>query len=92
MADALRKGASPQEIHALTKIDLWFLYKIQNIIDMENALKQGFDQQLYLSAKRMGFLDAAIEEFSGRKVEEPATAVFKLSLIHILNLSKKIYL
>lgn len=37
VADALRKGVSPEEIHDITKIDLWFLYKIQNIIDMENT-------------------------------------------------------
>lgn len=78
VADALRKGVSPQEVHDITKIDLWFLYKIQNIIDMENTLKKGLDRETYLRAKRMGFLDSVIEEFSGQKVENPAVAVFKM--------------
>ena len=65
-------------MHDITKIDLWFLYKIQNIIDMENTLKKGLDRETYLRAKRMGFLDSVIEEFSGQKVENPAVAVFKM--------------
>lgn len=78
VAEALRRGVSPQEISAVTKIDLWFVEKIKNLVEMESRLKEGFDEDLYMRAKRMGFPDAVIERLSGKKVEKPARAVFKM--------------
>lgn len=78
VAAALRAGVSPEQINDVTGIDPWFLNKIKNIIDMENALKGGFDDELYMQAKRMGFLDCVIQELSGKKPDRPATAVFKM--------------
>ena len=58
IAQALRKGVTPQEIHALSKIDLWFLSKMQNIIVAEKALKRkGLRADTILSAKKLGFSD-----------------------------------
>ena len=37
---ALHSGYSVDEIHALTDIDKWFLYKLQNIINLENKIKK----------------------------------------------------
>ena len=39
IAEALRKGISYDEIHAITKIDKWFIDKIAILVEMEQALK-----------------------------------------------------
>lgn len=58
IAEAMRIGVTIQEINELTKIDLFFLDKIKNIIEMERVLaKAGMDAKLTLKAKRLGFSD-----------------------------------
>ncbi|KAI9441667.1 carbamoyl-phosphate synthase [Lactarius indigo] len=52
-------------IHQLTKIDKWFLYKLENIVDTHRALTaagsvQAIDAQLMSRAKKMGFADTHI--------------------------------
>ncbi len=76
--EAIKRGISLEEIYAITKIDKWFLAKLQNLVEMDRALAKGFDQALYLKAKRMGYLDKVIERLSGQKVENPRRAVFKM--------------
>lgn len=61
IAEALRKGEDLERIHQNTKIDRWFLRKIQNIINIENRLKQEeLSKELLLLAKKSGFCDLAI--------------------------------
>ena len=74
---ALKRGISIEYIYSITKIDEWFLNKIFNLIKMERALEEGLDEDKYLAAKRMGFLDSTIEKLSGTKIENPRRAVFK---------------
>ena len=38
VAEALRRGFSPEKINKITKYDLWFLDRFQNIVDMEDKL------------------------------------------------------
>ena len=40
ISELLRRGISALEIHSLTKIDLWFLHKLQNIIDYEKLINK----------------------------------------------------
>ena len=64
IAHALRKGITTNEIHTLTKIDYWFLDKVQNIINIENEIKNNdLTKELLLKAKQYGFCDAAIARF-----------------------------
>ena len=37
VAEALRRGFSPQKINHITKMDLWFLDGFKRIIDMETS-------------------------------------------------------
>ena len=39
LTEALRRGISIDYIYSITKMDKWFLEKLQNIVDMEQALK-----------------------------------------------------
>ena len=60
ICEALRRGIMTiEEIHDITTMDVFFLHKFQNIIDMEKELAAAdkIDSDLYLRAKKMGFLD-----------------------------------
>ncbi|MFC1928615.1 carbamoyl-phosphate synthase large subunit [Chloroflexota bacterium] len=58
---ALRKGLTPEAITERTKIDKWFTTKLQNIVDMEQAIRsQPLTPELMWQAKRLGFSDEQI--------------------------------
>lgn len=71
LAQLLRLGTTIEEIHEVTKIDLWFLYKMNNIIKVENEIKQsGLTDELLVKAKKMGFVDEAISMFASITPQE----------------------
>ena len=77
--EAMRRGVSVDEIHEITKIDKWFLNKLDKLIDVEKELRKGvLTNELYLRAKKLGYLDKVIEEISGCKIEEKKYASFKM--------------
>ena len=71
IAEALRKGISYDEIHAITKIDKWFIDKIAIIVEMEQALKtQELTPELLKEAKRIEFPDNVIARLTGKDERE----------------------
>ncbi len=71
VAEALRRGFSPEKINGITKYDLWFLDRLQNIVDMENTLEKGkLDREILRAAKEMGFSDAWIAALAGKQTAE----------------------
>ncbi len=76
--EALRRGTTIDEIFEITKIDRWFLSKLNNLVKMEQTLKNGYDDETYLKAKRLGYPDKLIEKLSGQPVTKPRQAVFKM--------------
>lgn len=62
------------EINRLTKIDLWFLAKLEHLARRENQLAnlkksaKGLSFELYLEAKKDGFPDKVIEQLTGAKI------------------------
>ncbi|MDF2606694.1 MAG: carbamoyl phosphate synthase large subunit [Bacillales bacterium] len=61
IAAALRKGLSIEEIHDISKIDLFFLFKLEKIIKFEGIIKQNkIDLDVLKQAKEMGFSDKYI--------------------------------
>ncbi|KAH8432154.1 carbamoyl-phosphate synthase (glutamine-hydrolyzing) CPA2 [Aspergillus melleus] len=61
----LHENYSVDKVHDLTKIDKWFLYKLQNIVDCNNELKEigslfGVQEELMLKSKKLGFSDKQI--------------------------------
>ncbi|MBN2853348.1 MAG: carbamoyl-phosphate synthase large subunit [Clostridia bacterium] len=58
----LQKGITPEKIHAITRIDMFFLVKLKNIVDVANEVQNAgiafLDYRLYLKAKRIGFGDS----------------------------------
>ena len=74
VAKALENGYTIDQIHALTKIDKWFLEKLQNIIDTDNELHKCtsinvVDNELLLKAKVQGFSDFQIARAVGLEKE-----------------------
>ncbi|KAL2199638.1 hypothetical protein P885DRAFT_74804 [Corynascus similis CBS 632.67] len=63
----LHENYSVDRVHELTKIDKWFLYKLQNIVDCTKELQQigslrGLKKEHILKAKKMGFSDKQIAQ------------------------------
>ncbi|MCD8082946.1 MAG: carbamoyl-phosphate synthase large subunit [Clostridiales bacterium] len=66
IAEALRRGISYQTIYDITKIDPWFVDKIQILVDMEDALEKGpLTAELLKEAKRLEFPDNVIARLTG---------------------------
>ena len=87
IAEAIRKGISYEEIHAITQIDIWFIDKIAILVEMEQALKSGpLTPELLKEAKRIEFPDNVIASLTGKTEEEikelryanGITAVYKM--------------
>ncbi len=75
VAEALRrKVATIDEIHDITKIDKWFIYKIKHITDMENRIAtEEITPKLMLAAKNVGLSDRSIAEVAGKTMDEIRT-------------------
>ena len=64
IADAFRAGFTVDEVFLLTHIDRWFLVQIEELVQIENRLKQqtinDLDQETLWQLKRKGFSDLRI--------------------------------
>ena len=70
IAQAIRIGISQEEIHEITKIDLWFIDKIAILTEMEFALKtRELTEELLREAKRIEFPDILIAKLNGKTPE-----------------------
>jgi len=68
---ALRRGATPEELSQRTGIDPWFIYKLQNIVDMERRLlSEPLKPELLWQAKRLGLSDEQIGTLADRLPEQ----------------------
>jgi carbamoyl-phosphate synthase large subunit len=68
---ALRRGISTEEIHERTRIDLWFLTKLENIVGMEERLlSEKLTPELLRQAKRLGFSDEQVGTLADRLPEQ----------------------
>jgi carbamoyl-phosphate synthase large subunit len=68
---ALRRGATPEEISRHTGIDPWFLYRLDNIVEMERRLlREDLTPKLLRDAKRLGFSDVQIGTLADRLPEQ----------------------
>ena len=80
--EALRRGVTPEEIHAVTRIDRWFLCKLRHLAEMDRLLEAGpLDAALYRRAKRLGYPDKVIARLSGGDIEAaggPLPPVYKM--------------
>ena len=87
IAEAIRKGISFEEIHKITKIDIWFISKIANIVKTENRLSSEIlDEELLKEAKRLEFPDSLIARLSNKSEEEIKTLRHRLNIRAVYNM------
>jgi carbamoyl-phosphate synthase large subunit len=65
IAEAFNKGYSVEDIHQKTRIDRWFLYKLQNIHQLKNELVkrntlEELGKETLIQAKKLGYSDFQI--------------------------------
>lgn len=66
LAAAIFNNVELEQIHDITKIDMWFLNRVKNIVDMEKTLANGVcNKETMLKAKQMGFTDTVIAKNIG---------------------------
>ncbi len=81
IAEYFRRGGSVEEVHDLTKIDLFFLDKILNLVDLENKLKEITGKppvELLRQVKQLGFADRYLAGFM--KMTEQELRAYRQSL------------
>jgi carbamoyl-phosphate synthase large subunit len=87
--EALKRGTSPEEISDITGIEPYLLYRIENIVRMEEEIRRAkrtdqnsiMDADTLRRAKRMGFTDEMIGSMVGRSREEIADLRRSLKII-----------
>ncbi|AKX34373.1 carbamoyl-phosphate synthase large subunit [Spiroplasma litorale] len=71
IAEAIRKKVSLIKIHNATKIDMLFLRKLENIINLEIELKENLNNiELLKKVKKFGFSDNIISKFWNKKEKD----------------------
>ena len=87
IAESIRRGITPEYIHDITKIDEWFIDKIERLVRCELRLKnEELTRELLFDAKRMEFPDKVIANLTGktekeiyeRRIKENIIAGFKM--------------
>ncbi len=68
VAESLKRGRAVSQVHRLTGIDPWFLYRVQNIAKAEKEFlaSKKIDKQALLKLKRLGFSDKKIAQLCGK--------------------------
>ena len=76
IARAMYLGVTCEHIHDVTKIDMWFLKKIENIVKMQKDLEEvgksgsSLAKDKYIRAKKYGYTDATIARLTGKAVSD----------------------
>jgi carbamoyl-phosphate synthase large subunit len=80
IAEAFRRGMEVEEVQSLSNVDKWFLHKVQGLVRLETRLKvhgramaaladtldaDAPEAELLREAKRMGFSDRQLAEYTG---------------------------
>ena len=71
----IHEGYSVDQVHELSKIDKWFLYKLQNLVDCIREMEAigslfGLRKEMILKAKRLGFSDRQIALYVNSSEDE----------------------
>ncbi|MCF8564440.1 carbamoyl-phosphate synthase large subunit [Alicyclobacillus tolerans] len=92
VAEAFRRGWSVEQVHDLSKIDVWFLHKLRNLVEMEQVLRQQAEryssfeafaqaeQDLLYLVKRSGYPDTVLSRIFKTDMQEVRTARSSLGL------------
>ena len=74
MAEALRRGYEPEDVAELTGIDIWFVDRLKDMVDVEKMFEgkelQSIDEPLMRLGKRYGLSDVQIAMLTGSTEHE----------------------
>ena len=71
IAEGLKRGLTIETIHEWSKIDLFFLKKMEGIVELEAAIAANpFETEILIEAKQKGFTDKKIAEVWGVSEKE----------------------
>ncbi len=77
--EALKKGVDIATIHDITKIDEWFLCKLQKLVDFELRIEEnGIGNEDYVQGKMLGYTDKALARIGGNDSLPKMDAVYKM--------------
>ena len=83
VAQSLREGATPEEVHQYSKFDPWYIEQFQNIIASEDRIREhGLpeDAENLRMLKAQGFADGRLAELSGKTAIEVSNLRAKLDV------------
>jgi len=83
VAQALRLGASAQQVHESCKFDPWFIEQIRDIVETEDRIRRNGlppDADNLRRLKAMGFSDARLGELTGQSERKVAQRRHKLGV------------
>ncbi|MCX5781859.1 MAG: carbamoyl-phosphate synthase large subunit [Elusimicrobia bacterium] len=84
---ALKYGMTSEEISEISKIDIWFINQIKEIVEWEKKVHDLFkmpskeQKEFIFKTKQLGFSDAQIAHLSGKKPEEIRSLRKKLKIL-----------
>jgi carbamoyl-phosphate synthase large subunit len=79
LLEALRRGRTIDWLHQRTRINRWFLRRLEAMVGLEKSIaKEKMTKELMLEAKRSGFSDLQIASFT--KSDEPSVRQLRKSL------------
>ncbi len=88
--EALKRGMGIDEIYALTKIDRWFLFNFQQIVETENEILargfQGLDGEFLQYCKERGFSDQQLAFLTGTTENDIRQLRKKLAVLPVYKL------
>ena len=88
IAEALKRGYSVDLIYELSKVDRWFLYKIQHIVEIERKLAQctldDLTEPLLREAKKRGFSDATIAVLTGCREQDIRATRKEMNIVPVV--------
>ena len=82
IAESMKKGMSVEKIHHITGVDLWFLYRIHNIVNIEKIFLKNkiLNKENLLKLKQVGFSDKKIANLCGKTELEIRKLRIKLGI------------
>ncbi len=77
--EAIKEGVTLDEIFEITRIDKWFLSRLENLANYEKEIGgQVLTEEQYIRGKKLGYPDNALKRISGNELPASRDAVYKM--------------
>ena len=79
ITELMRRGVTKEAVHECTMIDMWFLSKIENILDYEEEITDTvITEEQFIRGKKLGFTTASMVRISGNPVDYQLEETYKM--------------